>query len=76
LDSIKYAQDNEDFGEVLNEAKANPQVAADLAKDMLAAKTEADVAMAIANAQSATAMLAATNDYEKTQIKEQNILDV
>lgn len=76
MDSIKYAQDNEDFGEVLNEAKANPQVAADLAKDMLAAKTEADVAMAIANAQSATAMLAATNDYEKTQIKEQNILDV
>jgi hypothetical protein len=60
-----YAQDNEDFGEVLNDAKANPQVAADLAKDMLAAKTEDDVAMAIANAHSATRMAAATTETEK-----------
>lgn len=50
MESINYAQDNEDFGELLNDAKANPEVAADLAKDMLAAKTEEDVAKAIANA--------------------------
>jgi len=76
LDSIKYAQDNEDFGEVLNDAKANPEVAAELAKDMLAAKTEDDVALAIANAHSATRLAVAESESAKIAIREQNTLDV
>jgi hypothetical protein len=76
MESIKFAQDNEDFGEVLNEAKANPQVAADLAKDMLAAKTEEDVAMAIANAASRTLLDKTEGEAEKVAIQEQTTLSV
>ena len=76
MESIKHAQDNEDFGEVLNEAKANPQMAADLAKDMLAAKTEEDVALAIANAASRTLLDKTEGEAEKVAIRERTNLSV
>jgi hypothetical protein len=76
VESIKYAQDNEDFGELLNDAKENPQVAADLAKDMLAAKTEEDVAKAIADAHGKARLEKTKTASEKVAIEEETQLAV